>query len=252
MDYLKKHFDEFTIHTRIMPGLVIMLPVIIWGIRKGLIDGKSLQENAVYLFIFTVFIVILSYYSRVCGRNVEKKLFEELGGMPTTIILRHTDNFIDSKTKHRYHKILQLNIQDINIPVDIGEELNNIYSDEEYKSAINWLRNNANSNREQYPMVYNELKNYNFTRNLYGLKRLGLVIYFLVGTWECIRIESFNIMDLLVKPYPEYISIIIMVLGAIVVMMIARKRNVKDRAYDYAKTLIETCEKLDSKNFNRG
>ncbi|MGL5642799.1 MAG: hypothetical protein ACRDDM_11040 [Paraclostridium sp.] len=252
MDYLKKHFDEFTINTRIMPGLVIMLPVIIWGISKGIIDGNSLKENTVYLFMFTIFIVILSYYSRICGRNVEKKLFKKLGGMPTTIILRHSDNFIDSKTKHRYHKILNSVIKDVNIPENIGAELKNINSDDEYKSAVNWLRNNANDNRDKYPMVYNELKNYNFTRNLYGLKRVGLAIYFFVGVWEGIRIESFNIMDLLIKPYPEYLSIIIMIIGALVVMMIARKKNVKERAYDYAKALIETCEKLEDKNLNRG
>ena len=47
-------------------------------------------------------------------------------------------------------------------------------------NVSNILRNYANSNRNKEQRVYQELKEYNFWRNLYGTKGIALVVYLLI------------------------------------------------------------------------
>lgn len=99
--------------------------------------------------------------------------------------------------------------------------------------------------QKKFSLVYEELKNYNFSRNLYGLKNIALVIYFFIGIREFLIIKNFSIVELVLMPYPQYISLLLMIGGAVIILFSARKKTVKNRAYDYAKALIETCNKLD-------
>ncbi|HGM3509300.1 TPA: hypothetical protein ACKOR7_003913 [Clostridioides difficile] len=245
MDSLYKYFDDFTLKARVMPGLTILFPLIPYSFTKGILNSNILENSILNVIIFTIFSAILAFASRNQGKIKEKKLFKEWGAMPTTIIMRFSDDTLNYNSKVRYHKILNDKLPDLQIPLSKEEEDNIIDADEKYKSAIDWLRLNANSNHEKFPLVYAELKNYNFARNLYGLKNIGLIIYTLIGIRECLVINNFNIVNLILIPYPQYISLIIMVVGALIVLFISRKKIVRQRANDYAKALIETCNKLE-------
>lgn len=245
MEILKDYFDDFNLKARVMPGLVILLPLIPYSIAKGFMDGNILQDSTIYCLVFVVLMAILAYISRNQGKIKEKKIYKDLGGMPSTIILRFSDDTLNEKSKIRYHKILNNIISNLNLPLSKEEEEEMVDADESYKAAVDWLRNNANADRDKFPLVYEELKNYNFNRNLYGLKNIGLVIYFLIGLREIFIIKDFSIVELILMPYPEYISLLLMIGGAIIVLFLARKKTVENRAYDYAKALIETCNILE-------
>lgn len=49
---------------------------------------------------------ICRIYSTRTGKTYEEKFYKALGGMPTTIILRFSDDTIDDITKVKYHKWL--------------------------------------------------------------------------------------------------------------------------------------------------
>lgn len=62
-----------------------------------------------------------------------------------------------------------------------GKPVSFRYEGQDYAVTIsNILRNYANSNRNKEQRVYQELKEYNFWRNLYGTKGIALVVYFLI------------------------------------------------------------------------
>lgn len=245
MDLLYKYFNDFNLKARVMPGLVIVLPLIPYSLVKGFIDSNVLQDSVIYGLIFIILTAILASVSRNQGKAKEKKIYKELGGMPTTIMMRFSDGTLSYKSKVRYHEILNEKIPNLNLPLSKIEEDNMDDVDEKYKSAIDWLRLNANSDKEKFPLVYEELKNYNFSRNLYGLKNIGLCLYFFIGIREFLIIKNFSIFELILMPYPQYVSLLLMIGGALIVLFSARKKTVKNRACDYAKTLIETCNKLD-------
>ncbi len=241
IDKIKKKFDDFTFHARVIPILVMLLPVIAFGVCKGIVN-ENILEISLYFLISIIFLGFTARIAREHGKQYEEKMYSELNGMPTTIILRYSDNRIDSITKRRYHEKLNQLVKGIALPVEEKDET--ISSDEQYKSAINWLRNYANSNRKTEPRVYQELKDYNFWRNLYGSRFIAIVLYLLIAIREFFLIDTFDIKTMILQPYPRYISFLIMLLSIVVFFCWVTKKTVKRKAFDYAKTLVEVCERL--------
>lgn len=230
MDFLKKNFDDFNIESRIIPALIIGLPIYVYVLITGIINFSiiDLIKNSI------VSILIISIYYRIIrnlGKRYEKKMYKKLGSKPTTIVLRYSDNNIDDATKTRYHKKLNEKVGGLKLPVKSEKET--LEDDTAYESSINWLRNYANANRETEYRVYQELKDYNFWRNLYG------------GKWiiisSCVIII---IIELLKKSYTNNIVILCMSVICIFSSIFITKKIVEEKAFDYAKTLLEVCEKL--------
>lgn len=238
---ISDYFDDFTIHSRIMPVVVAAIPIIAIAILHG-IRINGIQENIIYGLFLIAFITILSKICREFGKKYEGKMFKELNGMPTTIVLRFSDNRLDYKTKERYHKKLNEKIDGLDLPLQCNEE--NKDTDEKYITAINWLRKYANSNRDKEQRVYQELKEYNFWRNLYGIKKLCMIVYALIAIREYIIIQEFSLKQLILMPYPKYMAFIFMILSLVVFILFVNREVVKAKAFDYATTLIEVSDNL--------
>ena len=146
------------------------------AISKGVLQGDW-PKNAGLILLSLVFFTMTSKIARNLGKSYEKKMYQQLGGMPSTIALRFSDDTFDEITKKRYHKKLNL-FEGIALPLNVSDETTD--TDQQYISASNILRNYANSNRDKEQRVYQELKEYNFWRNLYGTKSIALVAYLLI------------------------------------------------------------------------
>ena len=168
MDKIKNFFDDFTFHARVMPIMVVSLPIALMAISKGVLQGDW-PKNAGLILLSLVFFTMTSKIARNLGKSYEKKMYQQLGGMPSTIALRFSDDTFDEITKKRYHKKLNL-FEGIALPLNVSDETTD--TDQQYISASNILRNYANSNRDKEQRVYQELKEYNFWRNLYGTKSI--------------------------------------------------------------------------------
>ncbi len=242
MDKFGKFFDDFVFHARVMPILTAMFPIIVLCIFKGFIY-KDFLDISLYTFVLLVFIFLTSKIARECGKHYESKMYDKLGGKPTTIILRYTDCTIDNITKTRYHKVLNDKISDLHLPLNPDEE--NEESDIMYSSSMTYLRKYANANRDVEARVYQELKEYNYWRNLYGCKWISIIVYLLIAIREIIIMDSFSITNIFFKPYPQYIAFLLMIAGIAVMCIFVNKNTVKRRAFDYAKTLAEVCESFN-------
>jgi hypothetical protein len=241
MNSLKKIFDDFTFHARVMPVLIVLIPVFALGVAKGILDGE-LWKNTWITLVLVAFLSLASRVAREIGKSYEEKMFKKLGGKPTTILLRYSNEIIDNLSKTRYHQKLNETITDLNLPINKRSESGK--SDDKYDSAINWLRNYANTNRDKEYRVYQELKEYNFWRNLYGLKLIAFSMYLLIAIREVYIMEVFSFSELLLQPFPKYIAFLIMVISTILIFLFVSKNTVKRKAFDYAKALVEVCERL--------
>lgn len=240
MEKFKDFFDDFTFHARVMPIIVLLMPIIIIGIHSGIVQDSWL-EGVVLSSISLVFLTITSKIARNLGKEYEKKMYKQLGGMPTTIVQRFSDDTFDDITKHRYHKKLN-QFEGLALPLDKAKETAD--DDQQYISAANILRNYANSNRDKEPRVYQELKEYNFWRNLYGTKRIALFLYLLIFIREIIIKGTISLKELFLHPYPDHIALIVIVLSIAFVVFFVNQNAVKQKGFDYAKTLIEVCERI--------
>lgn len=242
MEKMKSYFGDFTLKARIMPAGIAVIPLVIYGVYKSIIY-KNLFEGTMYYIVLIFVLSLLGYITRNLGKNFEKKMFKKLGAMPTTLLLMFSDNIIDTNTKIRYHKKLNDKIPDLELPMSIEEE-RKYYVKPIYDSSINWLRTYANRNSEKYPLVLQELIKYNFWRNLYGIKYISIAFYSLIGIREILIMDGFDLKDIIYQPYPQYISIIILLFSIILMIFFVTKKNVKERAFEYAKALLEVCEDL--------
>lgn len=238
---IAEYFDDFSFHSRVMPVIVASIPLIAYIFSKGLIN-KDIFESTLFFLFLLIFLVIASKISREFGKKKEEIMVRKLGALPTTIILRYSDKTLDLITKTRYHKKLNSKIDGINLPLEENDETT--LTDEQYASSINWLRKYANSNQSSEQRVYQELKEYNFWRNLYGIKNVSLFMYAVTMFREFFIIKEFHFISLLTKPYPKYISFIIMISSIIVMLFYVNKSVFKKKAFDYAKTLLEVCDNI--------
>ena len=68
MDAAKKNFDEFTWQTRVMPVIVVAIPLFLAAVAKGF-TFPSLPETG---FMVVIIVAVLSLLYRL-GRNLGKK-----------------------------------------------------------------------------------------------------------------------------------------------------------------------------------
>ena len=243
---IKKYFDDFTFNARVKPVLTIILPFIIMVIYKGIVDYE-LKESGLLLLVVVIVLTFGAYAIREFGKAYEEKMFKELGAKPTTIILRYSNDIIDTVSKTRYHKYINSNYNDMHLPLTIEEERENPQSDQEYSSAINILRTAANSQRDKFPRVYQELKKYNYWRNMYGCKWYAMGLYSFAALIQIIIMVKNKILFELEFSSPESVILVGMICWCVIFCGLLTKRTVTRNAFDYAKTLIETIEDLEKK-----
>ena len=87
-----------------MPIMVVTMPIVIAAISKVYCREDGLKTSA--LFIESVYFTMTSKIARNLGKSYEKKMYQQLGGMPSTIVLRFLNDTFDEVTKKRYHKKL--------------------------------------------------------------------------------------------------------------------------------------------------
>ena len=155
MESVKKYFDDFVFAARVMPAMTAGLPLLIVAVYNGIV-ANSWSEASTSFVLAIILIAFSAYIAREWGKNYEGKMFEELGGIPTTIILRFSDNKIDGVSKVKYHQWFNNNLADVSLPMSLTEETVDSTSDEKYISAMTFLRTYANSNRDRFPRVYQE------------------------------------------------------------------------------------------------
>lgn len=243
IDALKKHFDDFSMAARIKPAITACIPFLAIAMYKGIWDG-NLSEAGITFSLAVILIGFAAHIVRELGKAYEEKMIKNLGGLPSTIILRFSDNRIDPISKSRYHCWLNSKIADLQMPLSSEEETADPKSDAKYASAMNFLRTYANSHREELPRVYQELKKYNFWRNLYGCKWYALCAYIIVLVREMVIIENFHLKEVVLSPFPKYCVVLGLFIWTLLFCLIVTRKTVTRNAFDYAKTLLDTIEPL--------
>lgn len=162
--------DPYERKARLIPGLLVALPLIIplvsvYGAKNPILTGViGLLSSCGAMFA-------LANISRGLGKRLEQRLIVKWGGMPTTLVLRHRDDFYDFVTKERYHQAIvkKLGIQ---VPSP-DEELNNPQkADEVYIGVTRRLRELTRKNNS---LLFKENIAYGFHRNMAAMRFVGIL-----------------------------------------------------------------------------
>jgi hypothetical protein len=234
--------DKYTIKARLYPSFIVLLPIYILCLFY-VTDIQKYYHYLTAIISAGLFTFLLSQLGRDMGKKKEPILFKHWGGKPTTLILRHRNNYLDNITKERYHKLLALSIVDLIIPSFKEEQINPTYADKVYESCVKFLISKTRDTKK-YSLLFKENINYGFRRNLWGMKFLAicillicLVIHFYISSHYFSIMNNFTIKDIVL-----YLFLFATILFW---LFIVNKNWIKLIAFAYAERLFETLNNLD-------
>lgn len=236
-------FSRYELQARIFPSFIAVSPIgatiIIWYP-----EIISLESSFLVLFVLFIILFSLAKVARECGKKVEKKMLQEEGGFPTTTFLKHHDDTLNSYTKMRYHKYLNENISEMQLPSATEEIQLPDCSDEKYVSAIHWLLEKTRDNKK-YPLIYEDNINYGFSRNMVGIKYISIslagisLLIDILGMYQSNEPLSFDL------PLKVILSISISLFFIIYWIFLVKRKWVKSASKAYARSLLAACEKIN-------
>lgn len=242
-------FDKYTIKARLLPAVTAILPLF-FLLASYLNFNEDLLGNAIVLFLSSILSVfLLSNWSRSFGKKVEEKLLKDWGGLPTTQLLRFSDNTIDDIEKMEVHRILRENLG-VNLPSK-EEELKDRYTaDNKYNVAINKVRELTRDDH----ILLNDNIYYGFMRNSLGIKNMALI--FCVLTWLILAVlfyihypfDKYNIDLILEFSTSIRLSLWIALLSSVVMPIywcfVITKKSVRNSAFRYARRVLLSIQNL--------
>ena len=158
---------------RLKPALLVILPMS--GAVGAIGLNFSVAMGAVAGPLSAVgFTLLLAQFGRDFGSKKQPYLYNLWGGKPTTAKLRHRDGRLNPYTLARYHAKAAA-LLGKPAPIVEQERENPDLADLVYEAYGDLLRE-LTRDRKTYPLIFQELVNYGFRRNLWGMKAIGIAI----------------------------------------------------------------------------
>lgn len=250
MSAFLKYFDEYCFNARVKPALFLVFPIFISLLILFEPSRTWTGSTVTFLVAFGVINFATNQMSAK-GNDFQEKLFKKWGGAPTTIVLRHADNTIDSVTKSRYMERLALLIPNFTPTTAEYEKENPERADDLYASASNYLREHTRDTTK-YPLIFKENVAYGFSRNTRAFKSVGFFIAAssLLVSLVVIYLDTPNLGSMPLRAAIQEISFEHFGLVAIHLSMIwvwiflVTEKWVRIRGFAYAKRLYSACEKI--------
>lgn len=170
MNLLEQITDPYERKARVTPGLLISLPLLVPLV--AVYGSKHAMLTAVLgVLAGCGAIFALANIARGRGKALEEKLVKQWGGLPTTVLLRHRNDFFDCHTKERYHEAIRTKL-DIDVPDAAAESADPEGADQAYMGAARRLRELT---RGDGKLLLKENIAYGFHRNMTAMKPLGII-----------------------------------------------------------------------------
>ncbi len=251
MDAITRLFDAYSLKARVQVIFFVLFPVII-SIIAWYPEAKSWGGIAASFLAICGILAFLAIKISSIGNALQRKLYKEWGGAPTTIALRHHGN--NAYTIKRYHSWLNTKVPELLMPTIQEETDAPNDADQRYDSAIKFLREHTRD-AKKYPLVKIELTNYGFSRNLLAIKYVGVILatisVFINGTliWFKHLTNIGSDIEKIVEALPQtQTGACLLSLIALFGWLLVTKHWVKTRANSYAISLVAVCDTSKEEN----
>lgn len=242
--------DPYERKARLIPGLLVALPLIVpivsvYGVKNPILTtviGVLSSCGAMFA---------LANISRGLGKKLEERLIIKWGGMPTTIILRHNDSYLDSITKSRYHQLIFSKLG-IETPSAEDEIKSLKDADDVYIGVSRRLREVTRNNKK---LLFKENISYGFHRNMTAMKFVGIVTSSVGLAYGLVIAKILTI----IPPHFEIINVVNPGLPAAITLLISitllsswlfyfNEKAIKRVGFSYAERLYECLPSLKTSN----
>jgi hypothetical protein len=225
-------FDRYTVFARLFPAIIAAAPAI--ALAWVLVSWHSLGlTHAIAGIALTVLLMVFADVARRRGKQIEPRLIERMGGLPSTTMLRHSDPTFDGPTKERMHTLFASKLGEP-APTLLQEQTDPAGADGFYTSAGTWLRENTRD-QKHFDILFNENVTYGYRRNLFALKWPALVLNatIVVG---CFVAYYYGLPQ---RDQADLTPVfIIALLHASYLALFSSEKAVREAAYTYARQLL--------------
>lgn len=167
------YLDEYDRKARLIPGLLVTLPVAVAVVALGLKAQPAVATIAGLLSALGGPFVVVSAV-RTRGLAMQDRLFKEWNGAPTTHGLRHAGNEWPKARRDHWRSETD-RATGMTLPDAAHEVADPVESDGTYETAVAQLRNRTRDKRK-FPLVFQELRNFGYERNLLAVRSMGATL----------------------------------------------------------------------------
>jgi hypothetical protein len=237
--------DVYERKARLYPALLVALPIALFGVVIG-ITQTSWWPTASGVVVGSGFYVVAAQIGRHRGKAKELDLFSTWGGKPTTILLRHRGP-TNAVRLARLHSQVE-KITGLAIPSQQQESADPDMADAVYATVVDVLRDRTRDAGD-FPLVFKELCNYGYRRNMWGLRPWGIAVSAFVGVLAtgtiCLDVWA-HLIDI------DEAGLILVLVASLVMTglwaLLVSPQWVRQTACAYADRLIDGVERLSSKD----
>jgi hypothetical protein len=233
--------DTYTRRARLSPVYLLFLPVALPVVALGWGPASS-WVRLVGLAVVSGVPLLAAQFGRWAGKE-ELALFTSWGGPPTTLLLRHRTSGNPIALARR-HDLIGRAIG-IRLPSAAEEDSDPRSADAAYETAVAALRERTRS-RDEFPLVFDELCNYGFRRNLWGHRTLGITLA-VGGALIALGAAALDITGVISVSAPTALIIFFVdVVGTILWARMVTAEWVRQAADAYAERLLSSAERLST------
>jgi hypothetical protein len=232
-------FDTYSFRARVLPVYLTLAPAVL--LLAALVpDGLKLPLGGAAAVVLVPISFFLSQVGADFGKRLEKRLWRDWGGPPTTRFLRHGNHEFNEITRDRVHE--KLRSLSLKVPTREDHQQDESAADEYYESCTEELIRRTRDTK-RFPLVFKGLVEYGFRRNLLGLKPFGVILALvsLAGaSWSTYAGWSLD--------NPPAIAIVVGLITAGLLLAWAvwvSERTVKLAANRYARFILEAALDLE-------
>lgn len=157
--------DEYERSARLVPGLLVLAPLVVAGVALGVPDAPWSSTVAGSLLAL-IGPILLAKYVGNRGRAAEPRLYDKWGGPPSTGLLRMPTTGSAGPVLEQRRRNAE-RVSNLVLPTAPSTP-----EDGSFEAATRVLRS-LTTDRTKFPLVFAELKSYGFERNLYAIRSEG-------------------------------------------------------------------------------
>jgi hypothetical protein len=240
-----KLLDPYDLKARLFPGLLVLLPAIVFLV---LVYGP---KNPLLVALSSVLATcggpyLMASFVRTWGQRAQDHLNMKWGGQPSTIMMRHRDSRLPTQTKLRYHSLATTKLG-IAMPTRQEELADPHKADQAYAAAADALRPQTNDPKK-FPFVFKELVAYGYNRNAHGSRWVGLLVALGAAASTLLQsgalsLHPANLTFELLAPQHYFVLVVSIISGSLWCFHFT-DATVEQAGYSYARRLWEALEKV--------
>ena len=232
-------FDRYSWQARVLPVYMTISPIIL-ALAAILPHGLDLPLGAATAIVFVPLAFLAGQVGADFGKRLEKRLWLQWDGPPTTRFLRHSNDEFNLITRKRVHmKLLSLGLD---VPSEDDQRHDPQAADAHWEACTEELIRRTRDHR-RFSLLFKGLTEYGFRRNLLGLKPFGLslsIVALLGCLWKVWASRGSQ------EAVGVAVGAVLLSLSLLAVWIIwVREKTVAISANRYARFLLESAQELE-------